>query len=336
MSGWKVAGVNIDPYGKGKEAAGHVVGQVLGDEARQVAEEGLDVFANTMTNPEFLAEQMKKMIGGGGGPNLQEGGLNRPEFGGGAGTPGGGLQQADMVKMLQARAAGTGGPSAAEAQLQQATDRNMRGAMAMAASGRGNAALAGQAAGQQRAQMGQEAASQSASLRAQEQQQATSQLGQAIGGTQQQELGYAGLEAQMYGADQNRIAAENAAALQASAAKQQGMMGAVTGIGAAALPLMFSDERVKKNKANVPDADVDEFFKALKAKSFEYKDPHTAGTSGGEKVGMMAQDVDQTKLGEKLFSRSADGISQYDPQVLDGILLAGMKKLMKDQNYGND
>lgn len=335
MAGFSIGGVRIDPVGKTREAGGHIVGKVAGGEARNKAEGLFDEYTDYMSSGGIvgsIGRGIKDMFGGG-SPTLEEGGLNKPEL-----APGeaGSVNQAAMINMLQRRAGGHG-PSAAQSQLQQATDQNMRGALAMAASGRGNAALAGQAAGRQRAQMGQEAALQSASLRAQEQQQATGQLGQAISGAGQQELGYAGLQSQMYQADQNRIAQENAARLQGAASKQAGMMGAFGSLSAAALPIIFSsDEDVKKNKQNVPDAQVDEFFQALKAKSFEYKDPHAVGSSGGEKVGMMAQDVEGTKLGDKLFSEGPGGVKGYDPQVLDGILLAGMKKLMKDQNYGND
>ncbi len=334
MSGWTVGGVKIDPYGKGKETAGHVVGQVLGGEARQQAEAGLDVYSDAMYNPESWGEGLeglkKKM--GIGPPTLEEGNLGQPDFSGG-GTGPGGENQAELIAMLKDRAAGTGGPSAAQDQLQLASDQNMRGALAMAASGRGNPALAMQAAGQQRGVMGQQLVAQSGALRAQEQQQATSQLGSAIRGDQQEALGYAGLEAQMYNAEQARIAQVNAARLGASAQKEAGYLGAVgSGLGAFAA---LSDERVKKDKAPVSDSDVDEFYAALKPKSYKYKDPHAAGQSSGEKMGMMAQDVEGTELGDKLFSRRADGISQYDPQVLDGILLAGVKKLMKDQKHGD-
>ena len=74
-------------------------------------------------------------------------------------------QQSAQINTLQ-RAARGGGPSAAQDQLQLASQRNMRAALSMAASGRGNPALASQSAGNQRAIIGQQQASQSGALRA--------------------------------------------------------------------------------------------------------------------------------------------------------------------------
>lgn len=250
------------------------------------------------------------------------------------------LKQSEFAGMLRRRAEGTAGPSAAEGQLQLATDQNMRQALAMAASGRGNPALAGQAAGRQRALMGQQSAQQASSLRAQEQQAASTQLGSVLQGARQAEaaeaqrqFGFDQLASNERQAQMQADAARDSAKAAAKGQQQSGMMGAAGSILSA---LVMSDEDEKMNKENVPDAEIDEFYKALQSKSFEYKDPQAAGASSGEKVGLMAQDVDQTKLGQKLFSDGPDGKKQYDPQVLDGILLAGMKKLMKDQNYGND
>jgi hypothetical protein len=176
------------------------------------------------------------------------------------------------------------------------------------------------------------------------------------------ELGYAQLEAQQKMAYEANISQQKQAKSAAKASGIAGMLGmggavlgglgaggffgtaapALTGAATAGATIaspspmaLTSDERVKKDKHAVGDKDVSEFYAALKPQSYKYKDPHAAGSSGGEKVGMMAQDVEGTELGDKLFSRRADGISQYDPQVLDGILLAGMKKLMKDQKYGD-
>ncbi len=245
-----------------------------------------------------------------------------------------------LATQLGQQAAGVGGPTAAQAQLQSATDQNMRSALAMAASGRGNAALAGQSAGRQRALMGQQAAQQSAALRAQEQQSAQAQLGSVLQGMQQtelgigqQQLGREQLAAQAHSQAKDRETARTNTRTEANAEARKGFMG----MGAGFLEgIVASDETMKKDKKDVPDSDVTEFYKALESKSYEYKDPHAVGASEGEKVGMMAQDVDKTELGKKLFSDGPDGKKRYDPQVLDGILLAGMKKLMKDQAYGND
>lgn len=91
-------------------------------------------------------------------------------------------QQMGLAAMLQQAAMGQG-PSAAQSQLQSATDRGMQQAMAMAASGRGdNTALNFRNAAWQQAGMGQQAANQSAQLRAQEMQSAQGGLAQLLGG----------------------------------------------------------------------------------------------------------------------------------------------------------
>ena len=252
-------------------------------------------------------------------------------------------QQGEQITDLQAAARGEG-PSAAQDQLQLATDQNMRQALAMAASGRGNPALANQAAGRQRAMMSQQHGSQAGALRAQEMQSAQQQLSGALQAQrgqdladQQRELQYKQLEAQKQ-MQYDQMISNQKIAKSGGGSDLDALMN-VIGTGAAAYgaysAFAASDEDVKKNKSNVPDKDVDEFYKALQSKNFEYKDPHAAGSSGGEKVGMMAQDVEDTKLGDKLFKQAPDGTRGYDPQVLDGILLAGLKRVMKEQKYGD-
>jgi len=122
---------------------------------------------------------------------------------------------------LKLKAMGKFGVSAAESQLQMATDKNMRGALAMAASGRGNAALANQAAGAQRAEMGQVAAAQATSLRAQEQQQAQAQYAALVSDMRHQELGIesamARREGQILGVESQEAALSAQASQQASA-----------------------------------------------------------------------------------------------------------------------
>ena len=89
-------------------------------------------------------------------------------------------QSAEQMDLAQLQASARGeGPSAAQDQLQQATDQNMRSALALGRSGRGNPALAMQSAGRQRATMSQKHAAQSGDLRAREMQTAQSNLSAA-------------------------------------------------------------------------------------------------------------------------------------------------------------
>jgi hypothetical protein len=116
-------------------------------------------------------------------------------------------QQQQLIAELQRQASGQGAPSAAQAQLQQATDSNMRQSLAMASSGRGNPALAMQAADRNRAIASQQGVAQSASLMAQEKQQATANLLNALGQASNTEMGQSQLGMQ---ADQATLAQINA------------------------------------------------------------------------------------------------------------------------------
>ena len=253
-------------------------------------------------------------------------------------------QQSAQINTLQ-RAARGGGPSAAQDQLQLASQRNMRAALSMAASGRGNPALASQSAGNQRAIIGQQQASQSGALRAQEMQVAQASLAQAIQSQRQQDIG---MEANVEVARERIASAERIAGMQVDMNKADpksdplgiGMdWNELAALGVSAVTIMAymaSDERLKTDIEEITDGDIDEFFDAFTPKSFRYKHPEDPHQSAGEKVGMMAQDVRDTKLGKKLFSDREDGMSILDPQVLMGIMMAGMKKIMKGQKHVNN
>ena len=99
--------------------------------------------------------------------------------------------QAGLAAALQAQAMGQG-PSLAQSQLRQATDRNIAQSMAMAASQRG--ATAGQGLrqiAQQASAANQQAAQQSADLRMQEQMAARQQLGGVLASGREQDIGLA-------------------------------------------------------------------------------------------------------------------------------------------------
>jgi hypothetical protein len=221
----------------------------------------------------------------------------------------------------------------------------------MAASGRGNPALASQSAGRQRAIIGQQQVAQSGALRAQEMQSAQGQLAQAIQAQRQQDIGY---ESSVEVARERIASAEKIAGMQVDMNKADpksdplgigldwselasiGVTAAMVYIQMAApVAAVASDERLKTDIEEVTDGDIDEFFDAFTPKSFRYKHPEDPHQSAGEKVGMMAQDVRDTKLGKKLFSDREDGMSVLDPQVLMGIMMAGMKKIMKGQKHVN-
>jgi hypothetical protein len=274
----------------------------------------------------------------------------------GQGQPGfSNVDQNRLIQTLLAQSRGEG-PSAAQSQLRQATDQNMRQALAFAASSRGNPALAQQAAGRQRAQIGQQAVSQAAALRANEQAAAQGLANQAImgqigaqqnqqaqadlmrrfyeqglsdvlGQKTQAELGIEGMVSQEAQAAEQRKLAEKEGKRNREAQIISGILGGAATVGAGAA---MSDKRVKKNISDLEPEALDEFFNAIKGKNFVYKNPNSAGQSEGEKVGFIAQDVKDTELGKKLVSEGTNGL-QYDPQVLDGIMLAAIQKMYRSK-----
>lgn len=105
--------------------------------------------------------------------------------------------QMDLAGALTQQANGQG-PSLAQGQLRQATDRNIAQALALGASQRGMGAAGGlRAIADQRAQIGQQAASDSSQLALNEQMQARNQLGQVLTGARGQDIAVAGQDAQL-------------------------------------------------------------------------------------------------------------------------------------------
>lgn len=109
-----------------------------------------------------------------------QGPMQAPQLGNAAQSAYSGFRQnqTGLVNRLEAMANGQG-PSLARQQFEQATDRNMRGQQAMAASGRGGP-LAQLTAANNMAQLGANAAQGSALARTNEQMQAIGQLGGVI------------------------------------------------------------------------------------------------------------------------------------------------------------
>lgn len=111
--------------------------------------------------------------------------------------------QMDLAGALAAQANGLG-PSVAQSQLNQSTDRNLGQALAMAQAAGPNNAGAVRNVAYQRGDISQQAAGDAATLRLQEQMQARNQLGQVLAGARGQDLGLAGDNAQLQ-AGQNSL-----------------------------------------------------------------------------------------------------------------------------------
>jgi len=180
-------------------------------------------------------------------------------------------------------------------------------------------ALANQAAQQQAAQAGSEQALAGAQFEAQSKADAAKLNLEAKQKREALEaeiaLGKAGLQA---GMDQTKLAATAdvaAADLQAQSAQKGSIISGLGGLGAA----MASDKRLKHDIRNVSAKDLNEFFSAMKPKSYKYNDEKYGD---GTKVGFMMQDIENTKLGSMISRELPNGKKGYDPRGLEGILLA--------------
>lgn len=87
--------------------------------------------------------------------------------------------------------------------------------------------------------------------------------------------------------------------------------------------LVASDETKKKN---IQDPDMDEFLNSLHAKSFDYKDSEAPGASDGKNVGVMAQDVEKSKVGKTMVKNTKDG-KMLDMHKGFGVVLAALAAL---------
>lgn len=228
----------------------------------------------------------------------------------------GGVQnmQTALIQQLQDQAAGRG-PSLAQMQLQSATDRNMRQAMALGQSQRGAGAAGAQKSilGQQ-AQIGQGMANDSAMLRLQEQMAARGALGQQLGqqaGQQQREQEFNATTQQFNIAQQQETARRQqqaaieqakleieAARLKADQAKQNSPAGMIGGILSA-----FSDEKLKTD-VKPGEGKLYSFLDALGSHDYKYKD---SKHGEGRRVSPMAQELEKTELGQEFVFETADG-----------------------------
>lgn len=99
----------------------------------------------------------------------------------------------------------------------------------------------------------------------------------------------------------------------------------------AATAAAASDERSKKDIKELSSEDIDQFLSAVKPKSFKYKNPDSSGTTGGDRLGFLLQDVQGTKVGKAITRKDDDGQLMYDKENLDGVLLAALASITKEK-----
>lgn len=113
------------------------------------------------------------------------------------------------------------------------------------------------------------------------------------------------------------LANANASAQIAQANRTTGLIG--DGIGAAAM--YFSDVRLKENIVPMSKENIEEMKQHLKAFSFNYKSEEHGQ---GDWVGVMAQDLEKSKLGRTLVIHDSQGNKQIDLRKVLSMFLATM------------
>ena len=240
-------------------------------------------------------------------------------------------RRTELLDQLSARARGEG-PSLAEAQLRSASERSLSQQVGAAAAQRGGspAAIQRQLARSQ-AGAGQQLASQAATTKIQETQAAQQQLAQQL--SQEQaladqltnnflRLGLSVDQARQAAAirleelqSQERIAREQGAATRSAAASQasSGLLGSLIG-GAATIggvliagPAALLSDKNQKINIDSGNKQTQQFLNALNAKSFEYKDSKIPGAAEGERFGVLAQDLEKSKMGKSLVKETDHG-----------------------------
>ncbi len=263
--------------------------------------------------------------------NLSQMGGQAADFGrtGEAGFGQLGKESADLRAQLGRYASGQESLSAE--QLRQGLQQNQAAQQSMAAGARPqNAAMAARTAAMNMGRMGAGLSGQQAMAGIAERQAATQSLGNMIGQGQQMNLQAAlGGRGQAIDAYGNVLNAKVGIAGQPSGWDK--MLGAA--IPAAGLVAAMSDRRLKEKVVD-GEKDADDFIKGLRAYKFEYKDPkHGAG----ERVGIMAQDLEKSKAGRTAVVETPHGKAVHGGHLATAIaatlpgLAKRLSKLEKDR-----
>ena len=85
------------------------------------------------------------------------------------------------------------------------------------------------------------------------------------------------------------------------------------------LGVLASDERVKENVSEVTKEEIKELKETIKAVKFNYKDSYYGE---GDYVGVMAQDLEKSKLGKTIVFEYIDGVKKIDTNKAISLLLS--------------
>lgn len=222
------------------------------------------------------------------------------------------LRQAedDMIARQNAIASGQG-KSISQMQFDRNIDQSNQQALALAASQRGasNPMLAFRNAQMLNQQNTMEGAQQGAILAEQERRQAEQLI--------------AAQAASQRGVAFNQATTNQGAKLQGQAQNAQ----AIAGLGGTAAAI--SDENAKMNirPANDVSSEINNFMNQLNPLEYEYRDP-VHGT--GKKVGIMAQDLEKSKIGQTMVDEDANGLKRVDTNKAIGAILAATAEMHKE------
>jgi len=221
--------------------------------------------------------------------------------------------QTELFGDLQSRVAGNK-PSVAEQQFSNSLDQLRAQQASQAASQGGYNPAAQRASAFNTAQIGQQGAGQAALLRAQEQNAAeqlfANALNQARGQDFQRQMGFEqlGFNRDQLTAQQNQAYEQNMLnKYMADIGRQQDAQGRqAAGIGSllqggGSVAAMFSDRNLKKDIRR-GDHSIEEFLNELSAFQYKYKKG-----DGKDKLGVMAQDLEKSKLGKQMVLETPDG-----------------------------
>lgn len=270
--------------------------------------------------------------------------------------------QQGLLGALQAQAAGAGGPTLAQNQLQSGLNATLASQLSAQAAQRGlNPGQQQSNIQNQAAQAAAQAAGASAQTRAQEQMNSQGQLGQLTGqGVNQaaqqaqltQQAALANQAAQntqsQFGSNQQQqnwqfgqgIGAQqqsqyNQALYDTSATQQkqnnQNLNTAVQGVGGLLNSVGglvgLSDEN---EKTDISPVDTSGMLEAMHASAYRYKDPSAPGAAPGMHVGPMAQELERDPVGATTVVQNPDGTKGVDTGRL-ALTLAGALAQMHER-----
>ena len=265
-----------------------------------------------------------------------------------------------LAEQLFAQANGQG-PSIAQNQFQRSLDQALAAQTAAAGTGAtaNNPALAQRTLANQLAGMNQAAAGQAGMLRLNEQMQARGMLANVLGQGQQGDISRGGLDLQSQAqidqmtqfyeslgysqAEANRQAMIEMERIRAGAYSSAqgyqygqnqgnqntagGLLGGIIGAGGQVAGMYAKSDERSKTDVREGGGAARSFLESLGAALlYRYKNPQEAGAAPGQQMGVMAQDVAKTPMGQQMVVPTNEGL-MLDPARSLGAVLAGQADL---------